>query len=232
MVIKMFEFLKKIIKSEKRNVKVSKVLYITANPKKTQDSFSLTVGESFLENYKKNNPQDEITTLDLYKIDVPLIDGVVLNAWGKFGKGLGFDALTPEEQKKIAAMNSLLDQFMAADKYIFVTPMWNFTVPPMMKAYLDNMCIANKTFKYTENGSVGLLNNKKAIHIQARGGIYSNDAAGDFEMGDKYINTILSFIGITDKQSIIIEGMNLMPDKAEEIKNNAIIKAKEAALTF
>jgi FMN-dependent NADH-azoreductase len=228
----MFEFLKKITKNEKRNVRVSKVLYITANPKNVEDSFSLAVGESFLETYRKNNPQDEITELDLYKIYVPLIDGDVLNAWGKFGKGLGFGDLTQEEQKKISAMNNLLEQFMSADKYIFVTPMWNFTVPPMMKAYLDNMCIANKTFKYTETGSVGLLNNKKAIHIQARGGIYSNEAAADFEMGDKYINTILSFIGITDKQSIIAEGMNAMPDKAEEIKNKAIAEAKEAALSF
>lgn len=228
----MFEFLKKIIKSEKENEKMSKVLYVTANPKKDEDSFSLTVGKNFLEAYKETNPLDEITILDLYKTQVPLIDEVVLSAWGKLGKGISFEQLTIEEQKKISAMNNLLEQFIAADKYVFVTPMWNFTIPPMMKAYLDNMCIVNRTFKYTENGSIGLLNNKKAIHIQARGGIYSSGSFADFEMGDKYINAVLSFIGITDKQSIIVEGMNLMPDKAEEIKNKAIIKAKEAALTF
>ena len=211
---------------------MSKVLYITANPKSTEDSFSLTVGENFLEIYRKKNPQDEITMLDLYKIYVPLIDGDVLNAWGKFGKGMSFGDLTQEEQKKISAMNNLLEQFMSADKYIFVTPLWNFTVPPMMKAYLDNICIANKTFRYTETGSIGLLNNKKAIHIQARGGIYTNKAIADLEMGDKYINTVLSFIGITDKQSIIAEGMSATPDKAEEIKNKAIAEAKEAALSF
>ena len=211
---------------------MSKILYITANPKAKENSFSLSVGSEFLETYKKSNPKDEIIVLDLYRIEVPLIDEVVFSAWGELGSGVAFDKLTSKEQNKVVAMNNLLEQFLGADKYVFVTPLWNFTVPPKMKAYLDNICIVNKTFKYTENGPVGLLSNKKAVHIQARGGVYSSGPAAEFELGDKYINTILSFIGITDKQSIIVEGMNAMPDKAEEIKKNAIIKAKEVAGRF
>ena len=211
---------------------MSKVLYITANPKTKENSFSLSVGNEFLENYKKSNPQDEVTILDLYKMEVPLIDETVFSAWGKFATGVSFDQLASKEQNKIVAMNNLLEQFLAADKYVFVTPLWNFTIPPMMKAYLDNICIVNKTFKYTENGPVGLLSSKKAVHIQARGGVYSSGPAADFELGDRYINTILSFVGITDKQSIIVEGMNATPDKAEEIKANAISKAKEVAKKF
>ena len=129
-------------------------------------------------------------------------------------------------------MSNLLDQFIAADKYVFVTPLWNFTIPPMMKAYLDNICIVNKTFKYTQNGSVGLLTDKKAVHIQARGGVYSSGPAAELELGDRYINTILSFVGITDKQSIIVEGMNETPDKADEIKKNAIKEARKVAQKF
>ena len=211
---------------------MSKVLYITANPKTKENSFSLAVGNEFLETYKKSNPHDEITTLDLYKIEVPLIDEVVFSAWGKFGAGVTFEQLDLEEQNKVVAMNNLLEQFIAADKYVFVTPLWNFTIPPMMKAYLDNICIVNKTFKYTENGPVGLLTDKKAVHIQARGGVYSVGPAAEYELGDRYINTILSFIGITDKQSIIVEGMNEAPDKTDEIKANAINKAKEVAEKF
>lgn len=228
----MFKFLKNILNNEKGSVKMSKVLYITANPKSKEESFSLSVGNEFLETYKKTNPQDEIITLDLYKTEVPLIDEVVFSAWGKFAAGSTFEQLTSEEQNKVVAMNSLLEQFLSADKYVFVTPLWNFTIPPKMKAYLDNICIVNKTFKYTENGPIGLLTDKKAVHIQARGGVYSSGPAADFELGDRYLNTILSFIGITDKQSIIVEGMNAMPDKAEEIKANAITKAKEVAQKF
>lgn len=129
-------------------------------------------------------------------------------------------------------MNALLEQFISADKYVFVTPLWNFTVPANMKIYLDALCIVGKTFAYTENGPVGLLKNKKAVHIQARGGIYSSGPAADFEMGDRYINTVLGFIGVTDKQSIIIEGVNATPDKAGEIKAAAIAKAEEVAKSF
>jgi FMN-dependent NADH-azoreductase len=228
----MLNFIKKIFKNEKENVKMSKVLYITANPKSKEQSFSLSVGDSFIEAYKKNNPKDEIINLDLYKTEVPLIDEVVFSAWSKFAEGLSFEQLTAEEQNKIAAMNALLEQFISADKYVFVTPFWNFTVPPKMKAYIDNICIAGKTFKYTENGPVGLLTDKKAVHIQARGGVYSSGPAADLEMGDKYINTILSFIGISDKQSIIVEGANAVPDKAVEIKNAATAKAVEVAKSF
>lgn len=224
--------MKNKIKNEKGNIKMSKVLYVTANPKTKETSFSLAVGSEFLEAYKVANPKDEIIMLDLYKIDIPLIDEVVFSAWGKLGSGVSFDKLTSEEQSKVGTMNNLLEQFLGADKYVFVTPLWNFTIPPMMKAYLDNLCIVNKTFKYTENGPVGLLGDKKAVHIQARGGVYSSGPAADYELGDRYINTVLGFIGITDKQSIIVEGMNAMPDKAEEIKKNAIIKAKEVAEKF
>ncbi len=58
-------------------------------------------------------------------------------------------------------MNTNLETFMNADRYVFVTPMWNFSYPPVVKAYLDNVAIAGKTFKYTENGPVGLLEGKK-----------------------------------------------------------------------
>ena len=209
-----------------------KVLYITANPKTRENSFSLSVGNEFLETYKRANPHDEISTLDLYKTEVPLIDEIVFSAWGKFEKGVTFEQLTSEEKNKVVSMNNLLEQFLAADKYVFVTPLWNFTIPPKMKAYLDNICIVNKTFKYTENGPVGLLSGKKAVHIQARGGVYSSGPAADYELGDRYVNTILSFIGITNKQSIIVEGMNATPDKVDEIKAKAISEAKEVAKKF
>lgn len=228
----MVKFLKNLFKNERENVKMSKVLYITANPKPMEESYSLTVGDAFIKSYKRANPKDEVINLDLYNMEVPLIDGDVFSAWGKFAQGKSFEELTIDEQKKISTMNALLEQFMSADKYVFVTPLWNFTVPPIMKAYLDNICIAGKTFKYTENGPVGLLNGKKAIHIQARGGFYSSGPAADLEMGDKYINTILNFVGINDKQSIIIEGVAAAPDNLEEIKLNTIKNAEIAGERF
>lgn len=211
---------------------MAKVLYITANPKQEHESFSLSVGRAFVNAYKQHHPEDEIVELHVYDMDIPYIDGDVFNGWGKLQQGQAFDQLNRDEQAKIARINELCDQFIEADKYVFVTPMWNFSFPPKLKAYIDTLCIAGKTFKYTEEGSVGLLKGKKALHIQARGGIYSEGPAKEMEFGDRYLRAVLAFVGITDVQTIAVEGMNAFPNEAESIKQQAIERAKEAAKQF
>ncbi len=173
----MLNLLKKLFSTERTNGKVAKLLYITANPKSVQDSFCLSIGETFLDAYRQANPNDEIIPLDLYRINIPFIDVDVFSGWGKLQQGMAFDQLTPEEKNIVGQINQLCDQFAAADKYVFVTPMWNLSIPPNMKAYIDSICIVGKTFKYTEAGAVGLLTDKKAVHIQARGGVYSEGPA-------------------------------------------------------
>lgn len=208
------------------------ILYITANPKEIQESFGLSVGEEFINAYRESNPNDEVIRLDLYKMTVPYIDTDVFNGWGKLQQGKAFDELSDEEKNKVSMINQLTDQFVAADKYVFVTPMWNLSAPPMLKAYIDNIAIAGKTFKYTAEGPVGLLTDKKALHIQARGGFYSEGPAAELEFGDRYLRAILSFMGVPSIETIAIEGMAATPDKADEIKQNAIEKANQKAKEF
>ncbi|SFI85096.1 FMN-dependent NADH-azoreductase [Thermoflavimicrobium dichotomicum] len=208
------------------------VLYITANPKPVHQSYSLSVAEEFLNAYRQVHPQDEVIELDLYKIDIPYIDLDVFSGWGKLQQGSAFEELSADEKAKVSRINELTEQFVAADKYVFVTPMWNFSIPPKMKAYIDTICIAGKTFKYTEQGPVGLLPTKKAVHIQARGGVYSEGPARDSEFGDRYIRAVLNFLGVTNVESVIVEGMNQMPQEAESIKAKAIEHAREVAKRF
>ncbi|MBH8596814.1 MULTISPECIES: FMN-dependent NADH-azoreductase [unclassified Thermoactinomyces] len=208
---------------------MAKVLYITANPKPVDESFSLRVGKAFLERYKEIRPEDEIVELDLYKTEIPYIDEEVFSGWGKLAKGAD---LTPEEKKKVDRINELTEQFVSADKYVFVTPFWNFLFPPKLKAYIDTICIAGKTFKYTENGPVGLLKGKKAVHIQARGGVYSEGPAREVEFSDRYLRTVLQFIGITDVESVIAEGMAAFPEQADAILEKAIAHGQDVAASF
>ena len=211
---------------------MAQVLYITAHPHDESQSYSMAVGKAFIESYKENNPNDEVVHVDLYSENIPHIDADVFSGWGKLRSGQAFDELSSEEKAKVSRLNELSDQFIAADKYVFVTPLWNFSFPPVMKAYLDSVAVAGKTFKYTEQGPVGLLPGKKALHIQARGGIYSEGPAAQMEMGHRYISVMMSFFGINELEGLFVEGHNAMPDKAQEIKENAIARAKDLGHTF
>ncbi|MBD0382948.1 FMN-dependent NADH-azoreductase [Paenibacillus sedimenti] len=208
------------------------VLYITAHPNDHQASYSMAVGKEFIEAYREANPGDEVIYLDLYKLNIPHIDADVFSGWGKLRSGSDFNALSADEKAKVARLGEIVDQYISADKYVFVSPMWNFSFPPILKAYIDAICVAGKTFKYTEQGPVGLLNNKKAVHIQASGGVYSEGPAAGFESGHSYLKKIMQFTGVPSFEGIFVEGMAAMPDKADEIKANAIVKAKEVAKRF
>ncbi|HUC93472.1 MAG TPA: FMN-dependent NADH-azoreductase [Paenibacillus sp.] len=208
------------------------VLYITAHPHDHQTSYSMAVGKQFIESYREANPADEIVTLDLYNLDIPHIDADVFSGWGKLRSGTAYDELTAAEKAKVGRLNEIVEQYIAADKYVFVSPMWNFSFPPVLKAYIDAICIAGKTFKYTEQGPIGLLTDKKALHIQARGGIYSEGPAAAFESGHSYLAKIMQFHGVPSFEGLFVEGMAAMPDQAEAIKAKAIEQAKQLAARF
>ncbi|MFD0695859.1 FMN-dependent NADH-azoreductase [Paenibacillus sp. GCM10027628] len=208
------------------------VLYITAHPNDHQASYSMAVGKEFIDTYREANSTDEVIHLDLYKLNIPHIDADVFSGWGKLRSGSSFDQLSEAEKSKVGRLNEIVEQYVAADKYVFVSPMWNFSFPPLLKAYIDAVCIAGKTFKYTENGPVGLLTDKKAIHIQASGGVYSEGPAAGFESGHSYLKKIMQFHGVPSFEGIFVEGMAAMPDKAQSIKEKAIAQAKEAAKRF
>ncbi|MBA4600851.1 FMN-dependent NADH-azoreductase [Thermoactinomyces mirandus] len=208
---------------------MANILYITANPKPEQESFSLRLGRNFIEKVKELSPRDEIVEMDLYQTGIPFIDADVFSGWGKLANG---QTLSAEEQKKVDRINELTDQFVEADKYVFVSPMWNLSIPSRLKLYIDTICIAGKTFKYTEEGPVGLLQGKKAVHVHARGGIYSEGLAKEMEFADRYLCTILKFMGISDIQSVIAEGMAANPQEAESIFARALAQVPQAAARF
>ncbi|MFZ5596645.1 MAG: FMN-dependent NADH-azoreductase [Bacillota bacterium] len=163
---------------------MSKLLCIYANPKSPGESKSLTMAGVFLDVYRRKHPGDTISEVNAYGDNIPFIDPDVFSGWGKFQRN---EALTGTEQEKVSRIAALTDQFIEADIYVFVTPMWNLGLPPMMKAYLDTVVIAGKTFRYTEEGPVGLLSNKRAVHIHARGGVYSKPPMSEMDFADRYL---------------------------------------------
>ena len=194
---------------------MAKVLYILSNPKTIDKSVSLKLGSEFIQEYQKENPNDEIVEIDLYKTEIPELDGAVLNFRN------GNSDSDPNVLEKINQITHFTEQFMEADKYIFVTPLWNLGLPAKIKSYIDTICISGRTFKYTPSGVQGLLKNKKCLHIHSSGGFHSKDPQNH---ADGYLKDIMSFLGVQDYKSIVVEGHQALPDKAPEIINSA--KAK------
>ncbi len=190
---------------------MAQVLYITANPKATEKSTSLTLGEEFLRGYKEARPEDEVVVIDLYNNDIPELDYELMDVIGSLRMGLSPENLPEQTRKKLERYNQLTDQFVNADKYVFVTPMWNLGMPSRVKTYIDTICVAGKTFTYTEKGPQGLLQGKKCLHIHASGGFHAKDPMNH---ADPFLRDILHFIGIKDYRSLIVEGHAALPDKA------------------
>lgn len=210
---------------------MAKLLYITVNPKNDiKLSKGMQLGEAFLEEFKKQKPDVEIEHMHLYDMDIPQIDMDLLYARAKLSfMGKTFDELTEGEQKQITAMHALADRFIAADYYVFVTPIWNFGSPAILKAFLDNLFIVNKTFINTHEGAKGLLTNRKALHIQTRGGIYSTGPMVDFEFGDRFLTKVLGFLGMEVMPTVYAEGMDHFPKQVPEIMAKAKEQVIEAA---
>lgn len=211
---------------------MSTVLYVTAHPLDQSTSYSLSVGHEFIQAYREINPKDEVIHLDLFKVDIPQLDAEVLSAWSQLRSGDTFDQLNAGSQAKVARLSELVDQFVEADKIVIANPVWNYLFPPVLKAYIDAICVAGKTVKYTPEGIIGLAADKKMLHIQASGSVLSEGPAAGFEFSHRYLTAISQFIGIPSIEVIYIEGTGAAPDQASAIKEKAIQQALELAKSF
>lgn len=207
---------------------MSKLLIINAHPEvESTSSVSLNVLNHFKNVYKELQSEDEvIEQIDLYSDEVPMINKIVLNAWAKLAKN---QELTNEEKEVTNRMSAVLQQFKSANKYVIVLPLHNFNVPTKLKDYMDNILIAKETFKYTENGSIGLLKDGRSmLVIQGSGGIYTNnDWYTEVEYSHKYLKSMFNFIGIEDYHMVRAQGTALL--ERETILENAYIEVEKIA---
>jgi len=208
---------------------MSTVLFIKANDRGIEQAVSVKLYQAFLDSYTASHPEDTVVELDLFNENLPYMNADMIN--GNFKAARGYD-LTPEEQAAVAVSDKYMNQFLAADKVVFAFPLWNFTVPAVLHTYIDYLSQAGKTFKYTAEGPVGLITDKKVVLLTARGGIYSEGPAASIEMAHNFIRTVMGFYGVTNLESIIIEGHNQLPDQAEAIVAKGLEEAAASAARF
>ncbi|AWV07371.1 FMN-dependent NADH-azoreductase [Marilutibacter maris] len=122
-------------------------------------------------------------------------------------------SLAQADADEAAAAAAALEQFLAADVIVIGAPMYNFSIPSTLKAWIDRIAIAGKSFKYTESGAVGLAGGKKVIVASGRGGIHS-DAPTDFQ--EPYLRQVFGFLGIDDVEFVRAEGVAYSPQHRSE----------------
>jgi FMN-dependent NADH-azoreductase len=110
------------------------------------------------------------------------------------------------------ADSSVLDEFLAADTIVIGAPMYNFSLPTQLKAWIDRLMVAGKTFRYTDNGPEGLAGGRRVIIGLAKGGVYSGGSpAAALEHLETYLRGVFNFMGI-EPEFVVAEGLNLSPD--------------------
>lgn len=129
------------------------------------------------------------------------------------------DQRSPEQQDRLALSDQLVQELMAADTIVIGAPIYNFSVPASLKAWVDLVARAGLTFKYTENGPQGLLEGKRAILAVASGG---TKVGSEIDFGSGYLKHIMGFIGITDVEIVAADQLMVNADAAMAAANSAV----------
>lgn len=136
------------------------------------------------------------------------------------------DAAQPAERSGSEA----LDEFLAADIVVVGAPMYNFTIPSTLKAWIDRLAVPGRTFRYTAEGPEGLARGKRIVIASSRGGIYSEGPAAPMDFQEAYLRTVFGFFGIEDIAIVRAEGVNLGPAQKQQAIAGALasIRGREA----
>jgi FMN-dependent NADH-azoreductase len=181
-------------------------------------SVSRQVSAAIVDRLQKATPDLQVAYRDLTATPLAHLSGSHLAA----AQGAVPEAVAL--QQDLAAGQTVLEEFLAADIVVIGAPMYNFTIPSQLKAWIDRILVAGKTFKYSAQGVEGLAGNKRVIIAIARGGFYgAGTPSAAAEHHETYLRAVFSLIGITNPEIIVAEGVQIGPEQRE--------KALESALT-
>jgi FMN-dependent NADH-azoreductase len=181
-------------------------------------SVSRQVSAAIVDRLQKATPDLNVTYRDLTTAPLAHLSGSHLAA----AQGAVPEAVAL--QQDLAAGQTVLEEFLAADIVVIGAPMYNFTIPSQLKAWIDRILVSGKTFKYSAQGVEGLAGNKRVIIAISRGGFYgAGTPSAAAEHLETYLHSVFSFIGIANPEIIVAEGVQIGPEQRE--------KALESALT-
>ena len=175
------------------------------------NSASRALTREIVARWRRTHPGLEVTYRDLAAEELP---------------HLSARSLAQQDAEEAARSERALADFLAADVIVIGAPMYNFSIPSQLKAWIDRIAVKGKTFSYTEAGPQGLAGGKKVVVAVSRGSQYTLNAAGDFVV--PYLKHVLGFLGIEDITFVRAEGLAISPDHRQAAMKSALTAIEEA----
>ncbi|WP_225771377.1 FMN-dependent NADH-azoreductase [Inquilinus sp. Marseille-Q2685] len=201
---------------------MSRILFVTSSPRGAA-SLSTKVATALVDRLQTQSPGAVIVRRDLAAQPLPHIGKDFLAA-----QALPAEARSPAQQAALALSDTLVQELFAADVVVIASAMINFGLASTLKSWFDYLLRAGVTFRYGEAGPEGLVTGKTVYLVEARGGVYSDGPYKPFDFQEPYLRHLLGFIGLTDVESIAVEGVAFGPEAAEK----AVIGALERVSTI
>jgi len=191
------------------------ILHLDASASKHAESHTRRLGAQLVDQLKTADKASVIVYRDLVDMNLPHIDTTIREAWApEAERDASLDELATRSKNLVA-------ELQAADTIVIGSPMYNFSVPSTLKAWIDHVAISGQTFRYTEDGPKGLLEGKNAYLVLSSGGVYSEGPAASNDHLDTYLRTVLAFMGITEITTIRAEGVAYGPEQDEAAMKQA-----------
>ena len=191
------------------------ILFVPSSPR-GWESYSHRVARRIVDDLLTRSPGARVVVRDVAKRPLPHV-GAPFAA----GRAMPAEKRSEADRQALALSDELVDELFAADVIVIAAPMHNFSIPSSLKAWVDHIVRPGRTFSYSEKGPQGLVTEKKAVLVLARGGVYSEGPMQSFDFQEPYLRAVLGFIGITDIEVVRVEGVAL----GEQAVSQALISA-------
>ena len=196
---------------------MKRILHLISSPR-GPESLSIKLAEATISKIQQQYPGSTVDTVNLIETNVPHLDTAHLRSFYT-----PEEQLTPEDQDAIHYSDQAISQLIAADIIVIGAPLYNFGIHSSLKAWIDHIARAGKTFSYGEQGPEGLVKNKKVYIAMSSGAVYSEGLYKTYDFVSGYLTSVLGFLGMTDLTVFRVEGVNI-----PGIKENALDKAIES----
>jgi FMN-dependent NADH-azoreductase len=206
----------------------TRLLHVIATPRGLASNTG-RVSACLLEALREAEDDLDVSTLDLFRADLPSVAGKNIESKYRLMTG---QAIDDDAQESWGQIERTIEQFLEADVYLLTVPMWNLGIPYALKYYIDAIVQPGYLFRYTPEGlAEGLVHGKKMIVVNSSGGDYSSEYARPFDFVESYLRAIFGFVGITDITFIRAGGMDVSPDARKAGQKAAIAEARGLART-